>query len=122
MLLFDVTQEFNRQIKEKLKGQQEKIDFIMNHERRQMFLDNVCAQVLAYEHRFGVRIERKGRDQIIDMATTMFITNAFKHHEDQQLTECARLAKEREKSEWDECQETLDEMERLGVEYGEESD
>lgn len=127
MLLLDVSTEFNRYVKEKIAGMptdsREQLEkFILNHERRDLFLNNVCDQIMRYEHRFKNRITRKGRDQIIEMAAQMFIDNAIKHYADQNISECERLAREREQSEWDEVQETVDEMERLGVEYGEESD
>ena len=110
MLLFDVTMQFAIEVKKQLQSRKDLMQFILNHERKSIFLNNVCNQVQTYEQRYQNRITRKGRDQIIQMAATMFINTAIKDHEEKRKTEAQQIVQNKERREYEEMSEILKEV------------
>jgi len=90
MLLLDVTQEFDRQLKAYLGHKPNAYQFLKTHERRTLVLTNLCAQVLAYENAAGPRATKAQRNLLIKEGVKIFCSAALQHKHQQLMSDIQR--------------------------------
>lgn len=116
MLLFDVAQEFDKQIRELFTHRENVINFLLHHERKQVVLANVCHQVLTYEHRAGPRANKRQRNLIISVAAEAFSHAALKHKHEQLMNDIEKqqvMHSEQDKHDTSIMHETNDEVKEI---------
>jgi len=107
MLLFDVTTQFNKQIKELIKNPEQQ-KYLLEHERRTLVIDNICNQVLYYEKKYTSKLDLKQRDIVINEAVKMFAHAALEHHKQQQMSQLKRTILENEQNEIQETKKYIE--------------
>jgi hypothetical protein len=117
MLLFDVTAEFDRQLKGFIGHKPNVYQFLKNHERRTLVLNNLCHQVLVYERKFKTKLDRHQRNKIIGEAVKIFCHVALKQRHQQLMSDIQR----HQVAQGNEAQnQTKDEMKEILVEVPDE--
>jgi len=90
MLLFDVTRDFELCCDQLLKEKRIEREFIRNHERKVIVLQNLCHQMQIYEQRFKGRVDPKSRRTMIAGTAQMFIKAALKERKEHYYTEAKK--------------------------------
>ena len=81
MLLFDITSVFSAACAS-LISDPNLLNYINQHERKNIVLSNLCEQVISFEKRFGSTATLEKRNEIIFVSAKMFVEMAKKNHEE----------------------------------------
>lgn len=81
MLLFDITSVFSAACTS-LISDPNLLNYINQHERKNIVLSNLCEQVISFEKRFGGTATLEKRNEIIFVSAKMFVEMAKKNHEE----------------------------------------
>ena len=110
MLLFEITQEFDRQLKDIFESKPVIYNWLKNHERKNVVLNRVCNEVLIYEKKFHARLKLSQRNAIIKEAVKLFAGCAIEHKEQQLMTEGQKAVIQKRESEMKELEEGVVEV------------
>lgn len=95
MFLFDISCEFDRQIKDILKDRPNVCRFALNHERKKGAIEATCNQVLIYERKYRTKINVDQRNQIVRAAVKVFLGAALAKKREELMSDAALSAEQR---------------------------
>lgn len=90
MLLFEVVTRVDRAIESRFTLQPELKSFILNHERKDWFVRNLCQQVINAETAMGLKFTPNHLDKMCEAFVDIFAKQAIRHRDEQFLTEAEK--------------------------------
>lgn len=85
---------FNAKIADTFKDKREVLNFLMNHERKNLCLDNLCAQIAECERRaLRIGFDAKTYEWTINDVAVMFCKQALRKAAEDSMTQAERVRK-----------------------------
>lgn len=107
-MLLDVMLKFNNRIKSQYVTEPDKIRFLLEHERKEKVLNQLCHQIQIAQTRLGPKFARAKYDKLIHSVADGFSELAIKHRNEQNMSDNEKGRIVSEHNHWKEVEAVVD--------------
>jgi hypothetical protein len=119
----DVKRRFEEEITKRLSLKPEVLKFVLNHERKDVCLKNLCEQIEKCERQsFQILFDAKKYASVIKSVAVLFAKAVILHKEEKMMTEGARLKQISDHSKMQRAEEYMIDLENEAFRVADESE